>query len=164
MTNVHAGCGQQPGNSRSIATAGVGKEFSPGGGGSWGIFAFLCSLEQDHHQGSPGPFWPGYCLLLMHHKDDPLCPAAGGTKAFSHLGWTSKYPWGHFAFLCSTEPSCLPGLLWAVLTRCLRLVLHEGGKVALGRHPGEDVFFAFRSPSDTRSGTRVLYTEEAPKC
>lgn len=161
-------CTQDAASNQGIADRspplGSGRNFPPGEVVPGGFLPSSAALSRTTHQGSSGPFWPGYCLLLMHHKDDPLCPAAEGTKAFSHLGWTSKCPWGHFAFLCGTEPSCLPGLLWAVLTRCLRLVLHEGGKVALGRHPGEDVFFAFRSPSDTRSGTRVLYTEEAPKC
>jgi len=102
-----AGCGTRrqvllpcSGNSRSPAL-GSRRNFPPGwiGTAPRGLFAFLCSMEQDHlsGQGSPGPLWLGYCLLLMHHGDGLLCPAAGGRKAFIPPRWPSKSPWGFFA-------------------------------------------------------------------
>ena len=92
-----------------------------------GFLPSSAALSMSTCQGSSGPFWLGYCLLLMHHEGGLSCPAAAGRKAFFPPRWASKCPRGFFAFLCSTEHGPLPGLLWAVLARCLLLLLHQGG-------------------------------------
>ena len=92
-----------------------------------GFLPSSAALSMTACQGSSGPFGLGYRLLLMHHEDGLSCPAAGGREAFFPPRCASKCLWGFFAFLCGIEHSPLPRLLWAILARCLLLMLHEGG-------------------------------------
>ena len=102
------------GNSRSPAV-GSGRNFPPGRLAllPGGFLASSAALSMSTCQGSSGPFWLGYCLLLMHHEDGLWCPAADGRKAFFPPRWASKCLRGFFAFLCSIGHGPLPGLLWA---------------------------------------------------
>ena len=115
--------------------------------GPGGFLPSSAALSRTTCQGSSGPFWLGYCLLLVHHEDGLSCPAARGRKAFFPPRWASKCPRGFFAFLCSTEHGPSPGLLWAVVARCPLLVLHEGGPRA--PHPGGGTF---RTPTAGSKG------------
>ena len=47
-----------------------------------GFLPSSAALSRTTCEGSSGPFWLGYCLLLMPHEDGLSCPAAGGRKAF----------------------------------------------------------------------------------
>ena len=78
-----------------------------------GFLPSSAALSRTTCEGSSGPFWLGYCLLLMPHEDGLSCPAAGGRKAFFPPRWASKCLRGFFAFLCSIGHGPLPGLLWA---------------------------------------------------
>lgn len=103
-----------------------------------GFLPSSAALSMTTCQGSSAPVWPGYCLLLTHHEDGLSCPAAGQRKAFFPPRWASKCLRGFLAFLCSTRHGPLPGLLWALLARCLLLLLHKGAPHA--PHPGGGSF------------------------
>lgn len=49
----------------------------------------------------------------------------GGSPFFTPM-WAASVPGGFFAFLCHTEHNLLPGLVWAILSRCQVLLLLEG--------------------------------------
>lgn len=103
-----------------------------------GFLPSSAALSMTTCQASSGPLWLAYRLLLMHHQDGLLCPAAGGRKAFFPPRWASKCLRGFLAFLCSTQHGPLPGLLWAICDRCRLLLLHQGGPP--GPHPGGGSF------------------------
>ena len=93
----------------------------------WGFLPSSAALSMTTCQGSSSPFWPGYCLLLVHHEDGLSCPAAGGRKAFFPPRWAiASVPRG-FLPSSAAQHSPWPGLLWATLARRLLLLLHEGG-------------------------------------
>ena len=116
------------GNSRSPAP-GSGRNFPPGqiGTGPWGFFAFLCSIEHDHLLGLLSSILARLLPAAHAPRGWPLVPCSWGEGGFFPPRWASKCLWGFFAFLCGIEHSPLPRLLWAILARCLLLLLHEGG-------------------------------------
>lgn len=61
----------------------------------------------------------------------------GGGRNFFSPQWTSKCFQGLFACLCSTEHGPSLGVLWAILARCLQLLLHKGAGRKLCGLPGQ---------------------------
>ena len=56
-------------------------------------------------QGSSGPFWLRYRLVLMHHEGGPSCPAAGGGRLFSPQAGLASVPG---VFCLPPQPSTAP--------------------------------------------------------